>query len=296
MDKIVWDDKYNIGVEVVDKAHAKLFHIVGRLMDISQDDKTTQHTYKEGLKYLEAYSMTHFSEEEAYMRSIRYSGYAEHKRTHDNFRDKTLVALKKDLEMSDYSQTAMQHFAEVMSNWLAEHIMREDQAIVGRVMTRKGFDISAQVPIITRVVNRAMQEVFQTEAKLATADYKGQNIGKGLYCHRYYDTESGLRIQFLLGVEETLFLRGVSRILGTQVTHMDETMEEVTLQVFEQVLQHMSKLFRIEKEHEFEKENLLTRDGFRTSFMKGYPCNLLYSTKIGYFVFCYRSWRLKKKA
>ena len=96
MEKIVWDDKYKIGVEVVDKAHAKLFRITNKLFEISQDASVNQAAYGEGIKYLEAYTMTHFSEEEAYMRSIRYSGYAEHKRLHDNFRNKTLVSLKRD--------------------------------------------------------------------------------------------------------------------------------------------------------------------------------------------------------
>ncbi len=89
MEQAVWDEKFNIGVEVIDKAHAKLFRIVKKLLDISEDAKANQHAYKEGIKYLETYTMKHFSEEEAYMRSIRYGAYGQHKRIHDNFRDKT---------------------------------------------------------------------------------------------------------------------------------------------------------------------------------------------------------------
>ncbi len=74
MEKIMWDDRYKMGVEAVDRAHAKLFRIVNKLFDLSQDASANQAAYKEGIKYLEAYSMTHFSEEEAYMRSIRYGG------------------------------------------------------------------------------------------------------------------------------------------------------------------------------------------------------------------------------
>ena len=74
MEEIVWSDKFNIGVEVVDKAHAKLFRIVKKIIDMAKAGETNPNTYKEGLKYLEAYTMTHFSEEEEYMRSIRYNG------------------------------------------------------------------------------------------------------------------------------------------------------------------------------------------------------------------------------
>ena len=63
MEKIVWDDRFKIGVEVVDRAHAKLFRIINKLSDLSQDTSASHAAYREGIKYLEAYTMTHFSEE-----------------------------------------------------------------------------------------------------------------------------------------------------------------------------------------------------------------------------------------
>ncbi len=292
MEIIAWDDKFNIGVEAVDKAHAKLFRIMKKLIEISKEGAANQHTYREGIKYLDAYSMTHFAEEEEYMRSIRYGGYARHKRIHDNFRDKTLVSLKKELELSNYSSSAVQRFVVTLNNWLAEHIMVEDQAIVGRNFGRKNNSLSSQIPIISRAVNRTTSEVFQTEAKLFNSEYKGQNIGKGYYCRQFYDVEGGVRFQILLGVEEALLLRGVSRMPGNT---RSELAEEEILHIFSELFSSLSKLFRVETEYDLEKNNLLTREKFRRDFMKGYPCSLLYSTKLGYFVFCYRSWRIKSQ-
>ncbi|MCI8513503.1 MAG: hemerythrin family protein [Lachnospiraceae bacterium] len=292
MEKIEWDKKFNIGVGVVDKAHVKLFRIMKKLLEISEDTGTYPHIYQEGIKYLEAYSMTHFSEEEEYMRSIRYGGYARHKQIHDNFRDKTLVSLKRDLELSSYSGVAVQRFVGTMSNWLAEHIMREDQAIVGRDVGRKGYDFSSQAATISKALNRTMQDVFQVEAKLVNTDYKGENIGNGFYCYQCYDIEGGIRLQLLLGMEEPLFLRGVSRIFGMQTIQQSEVNRAAWL-IFRSLFQDMGKLFQAEAEDEFKKENLLTKDEFRKDFMKGYPCSLLFSTKLGYFVFCYRSWRVR---
>ena len=297
MEQIVWDEKYNIGVEVVDTAHAKLFRIMKKLMDISQDNSGDgyQSTYREMIKYLETYSMTHFSEEEEYMRSIRYKSYGHHKKIHDSFRDKTLVSLKKDLELSGYSGSAVQRFVAIMSGWLAEHIMKEDQAIVGRGNARKGRDLSSQIGIISRAANRVAQEVFQVEAKLDSAEYKGHNIGKGFYCRQWYDTEGGIRLQFLLGMEEPLMARGITRMVETRMIRKGEGTKENILLVFQQILEHMGKIFRAEATEELTKDNLLDKDGFRADFMKGYPCSLLFSTKIGYFVFCYRSWRVKNQ-
>ncbi len=291
MEKVVWDDRFKIGVEMVDRAHAKLFRIVSKLLDISQDASTNQAAYIEGIKYLEAYSMTHFSEEEAYMRSIRYKGYAEHKRIHDNFRNKTLISLKKDLEASGYSMTAVQRFVGTMNRWLSEHIMLEDQAIVGKAVRQKKKDRSSQIEVITRTVNRAVQDVLQAETKLVSDDYKGQNIGNGYYCCQYYDMGGGVILQLLLGVEDTLFLRGIEKIPGIRKREMTK---RDTLKVFEQLFEKMGRIFKVETEPEFGLENLLSKDGFRKEFMKGCPCSLLFGTRSGAFVCCYRSWREKR--
>lgn len=291
MEKIVWDDKFKIGVEAVDKAHAKLFRIINKLFEISQDASGNQAAYGEGIKYLEAYTMTHFSEEEAYMRSIRYSGYAEHKRLHDNFRNKTLVSLKRDLELSGYSSSAIQRFVGIMGNWLTEHIMLEDQAIVGKAIRQKKRDRSSQIDIISRMVNRTVQDVLQAETKLVSTDYKGQNIGNGYYCCQYYDMGGGVMLQLLLGVEDILFLRGIERIPGIRKREMTES---DILHVFKQLFEKMGRLFKVETEPEFGMGNLLDRDQFRKEFMKGCPCSLLFGTRSGALVFCYRSWREKR--
>lgn len=291
MEKIMWDDRYKMGVEAVDRAHAKLFRIVNKLFDLSQDASANQAAYKEGIKYLEAYSMTHFSEEEAYMRSIRYGGYAEHKRIHDNFRNKTLISLKKDLELSGYSSSAVERFVGIMGNWLTEHIMLEDQAIVGKAVRQKKRDLSTQIEIISKTVHHAVKEVLQTETKLVSTEYKGQNIGNGYYCCQYYHMGGGVVLQLLLGVEDVLFLRGIERIPGIRKREMTE---QDVLHVFGQLFERMGRLFNVETKPEFGPENLLSRDNFRKEFMKGCPCSLLFGTRSGALAFCYRSWKEKK--
>ncbi|MCI8566823.1 MAG: hemerythrin family protein [Lachnospiraceae bacterium] len=290
MERIAWDEKYKIGVQEVDEAHEKLFRIVHRLFDLAEDANTNLSAYGEGIKYLEAYAMTHFIEEEAYMRSIRYSDFAQHKRTHDSFRDKTLPSLKRDLELSGYSQLAVQRFAGTLNSWLAEHILREDQAIVGKAVARKGPDLSAQVTAISKAVNLATQDIFQVEAKLSDAEYKGQNIGNGFYASQCYDIEGKIRLQILLGVEDVIMSRGVNRTLKwkrkTEIAAID------TQPVFRQLFVKLAKVFQGVDVDAPVKDSLLTRDEFRAEFMKGYPCSLLFDTKLGAFVFCYRSWRV----
>lgn len=105
-----WDERFNIGVDSIDKAHRKLFSIVHKLIDLSKDKSSGQWTCAEGIKYFKNYAIQHFADEEAYMQSIGYKGYEIHKHLHDDMRYKTLPALEKDLTESNYSQEAIHHF------------------------------------------------------------------------------------------------------------------------------------------------------------------------------------------
>ena len=37
--EIEWNERFNIGVEEVDKAHRRLFSVVRKLMELSEDEK-----------------------------------------------------------------------------------------------------------------------------------------------------------------------------------------------------------------------------------------------------------------
>ncbi len=295
MDKLVWNERFNIGVEVIDKAHANLFRIVGKIAKLAENEANCQNACKEGLKYLEDYTIKHFSEEEAHMRSIRYRGYAKHKQRHDTFRDQTLVSLKKNLEASGYSQMAVQRFLGTLFGWLTGHIMTEDQEITGEALSAKSHDRSPDTETIAQAVSHAMQNAFRIDASLADADYSGQNIGPAFYCRLCYNMDTGGKVQLLLGVEERLIRRGIGLLFGLPAMHDDTMVQEASLQIFEQFLHHMGKLFDSEGSYRLCKEERLTDDEFRSDFMTRYSCCLLFGTRLGHFIFCSRKWEIKKK-
>ncbi len=293
MEKAVWDDQYNLGVEVIDKAHANLFRIVAKLMDLMEDKENIQGACKEGLKYLENYTMKHFFEEEAYMRSIRYKEYARHKKIHDTFRNETLKALKWYLEKERYSPGSVQRFVGTLLGWLTGHIMAEDQAIVGKVTIKRVYDRSEEIAIVARAVDHAMQDIFRLNAELVDENYNGRNVGKGFYCRLDYNMEDGSRIRLLLGVEEQLVLKGVGMFLGLAALKKERMADQAALQIFKQLFSHMGRLFRVDVPHELYREDMLTQEQFREEFMTRYPCNLLFRTRVGHFIFCFRKWKAK---
>ena len=105
--RLVWQDRYNIGVEIIDKEHRKLFSIMNRMLTFLEQEEKSQWVCQEGVKYFKGHAMKHFSEEEAYMASIDYRGFETHRRLHDDFRRKTLPALEEELKQSDYSREAV---------------------------------------------------------------------------------------------------------------------------------------------------------------------------------------------
>ena len=96
-------------------------------------------------------------------------------------------------------------------------------------------------------------------------------------------------------MEEQLVLKAVGLVLMASPTKRTAMVNAAALQIFEQLFHHMGRLFRSEASYSIPSDDLLTRDQFRADFMKGYPCRLLFSTRLGYFIFCFRTWKAPKQ-
>lgn len=131
MHQIQWRDQFNIGVEVIDQAHRRLFAIVQKILDLCEERHEDKYACVEGIKYFKAYALKHFAEEEAYMRRIGYPGYLAHKRIHDRMEWETLPHLEQSLYDSDFSTEMVHHFIQFCIEWLTGHILTEDRAIIG---------------------------------------------------------------------------------------------------------------------------------------------------------------------
>lgn len=187
MHEVEWNERFNIEVEIVDKAHQRLFSIVHRLMNFSEDEKRSQWACAEGIKYFKNYAIKHFAEEEEYMKSVNYSGYAMHKRLHDNMRDKVLLALEKELEDSNYSEESIQHFLGICLGWLTGHIMIEDRAITGRTANKwKEEQTGDGISVLENTISSVMQEVFKLKAQIVSEHYAGEDFGKAIICRMTY--------------------------------------------------------------------------------------------------------------
>ena len=65
MAEIKWNDRFNLGVGIIDRAHQQLFAIVNKLVLLNEDAVKQQHACKEGIKFFKSYALKHFAQEAA---------------------------------------------------------------------------------------------------------------------------------------------------------------------------------------------------------------------------------------
>ena len=286
--EIEWNERFNIGVEEVDKAHRRLFSVVRKLMELSEDEKSGRWVCEEAIKYFKSYTVKHFAQEEEYMRSIHYSGYEVHKRLHDVMRDKTIPALEKDLVESDYSREAMQHFVGISLGWLTGHILIEDRAITGRIPNRWNEVLPKdEIMAVEKVVSKTIMEVFKLDTRIVSDQYAGEDFGKSIFYRITYRSAKGRRIQVFLVLEEQLVLHKVGEMLDVNFKKVDKVVLDATKQLSQQMIKRMGMYFKFLRQFEFEKDHVLTAEQFEKEFESGYPrYSLLFDTGMGYFAFC----------
>ena len=120
---IAWSDKYSVKVEEMDLQHQKLLAMLNDLHDSMKQGKSKGVVGSLVTKMLE-YASQHLDREEALMRNCGYEGLSEHKKKHDQFRQK-VSEFQTALNSTDHalSQKMMAFFKE----WFITHICEEDK-------------------------------------------------------------------------------------------------------------------------------------------------------------------------
>lgn len=286
--ELVWNERFNIGVENIDSAHQKLFSIVRKLMNLIEDEEKARWGCAEGIKYFKSYAVKHFEEEESYMQSIDYTGYTVHKRLHDVMREKTIPALERDLQENSYSREAMQHFLGICVGWLTGHIMIEDRAITGRISNRWNEVVPEnEVAAMEKVISILMSQVFKLDTHIVSHHYSGENFGNSLIYRLTYRSKEGKRMQVFLILEEQLLLKTVGEMLEIAFKKVDKMVVDATKLLAQQLMDSMGMYFKVFSQFELEKDHLMTREQLTREFESGYPrYSLLFDTGIGFFAFC----------
>lgn len=294
--EIEWNERYNIGVEEIDRAHQRLFAIVKKLIAFQKDEKKTQWACMEGIKYFKSYAIKHFAQEEAYMKFTQYGGYERHKRIHDDLRDKTLPALERELVETDYSDEAIQHFLGICIGWLSGHIMMEDHAIVHAPVQSWHYDVSEELPVLEKVICKILHDEFSLDAELISEHYTGTNVGKWICYRMLFQNKKGEKIQVILVFEAQLVIHTVGNLLNLQFKKIDRMAVDAIKLLSQQILKRIGVYLKPDGGYVLEKDNILTGEQFQKGLPRLRPqYRMLFDTKEGHFAVFIRKPQPKAK-
>ena len=291
MAEIKWNDRFNLGVEEIDKAHQKLFTIVNKLISFTENPDKQQHACREGIKYFKNYAVKHFAEEEAYMQSIAYAGLTMHKSLHDNLRDKTLPALEEELEAENYSVDSVEHFIGICVGWLTGHIMVEDRAITGKNANKWIYKSSDdKMDSVIKAATQGFKSLCRSQIQVVSQHYGGESFSTGNpLCYRLtYSSKTGGKQQFYLVYEESVAIRTLNDILVMEIKRVDKTVVDAMRMLSVQFVDYMKKHFPGSDKYTLEKPDLLSFDQFSKIFYKQCPvCSFLFNAEgKGYTALC----------
>ena len=124
---INWDDKYLLGVPLLDSQHKQLVSVTNELNRASRSSSTTKNVeFKKTIQDAVAYVKYHFSTEEQIMEKTAYPEYEDHKKLHAEFIRELInnaESFEKDMEY------APDQFTGIFNNWILSHITTEDNKL-----------------------------------------------------------------------------------------------------------------------------------------------------------------------
>ena len=298
--QLVWKDEYNIGVDIIDKEHKRLFKIINKLFRFTDEKNKSQWACEEGIKFFKEHAVKHFAEEEEYMASVNYERLDTHRHIHQEFRERTLPALEEELEQTGYCTNSVGHFLGVCAGWLIGHTLMEDRAITGRERSRwMELLPGKEQEMLKKMILQLMYDLFHLESYVISETYGGEKFGEGVYYRLLYASEQEEeKWEIFLVFEEKLLLNTVGKVMGIRTNKLDSMLMNAARYMARQFIGCIREHLPDMNGYVLKEENLLTYEQFQSAFEnERLQVSLLIDTGEGYFAYCMSSRRhLFKKA
>lgn len=124
---VEWQDNLSIGVLEVDIQHKLLFEKFNAFLEACRDT-TEADPIQRLFWFLEAYAITHFTEEEKLMQRVGFPDYLKHREEHAEFKSE-IVTLKERLQKEGPTAPLVSHIKMFISRWLINHISQMDRPL-----------------------------------------------------------------------------------------------------------------------------------------------------------------------
>lgn len=127
MNKFVWTEDYNLGINVIDEQHKHFFDIVNKIYDLLESDKIQDDDVRKVVVELMDYAYFHLSTEEKYFAQFAYSDIANHMKYHTDFRIKSAEYLERINAGGEDMPALLLEIDDFSKSWLSHHILVADK-------------------------------------------------------------------------------------------------------------------------------------------------------------------------
>ena len=122
---ITWSNTFCCGIKLIDDQHKNLVNLVNDMFNHVTGNEEHEQKYlnkviQEAVKYIKL----HFSTEEKIMLAAKFTGYAVHKRAHDNF---ILTVADIISESKTGKRVSLYTFTKFLKDWILSHIAVMDK-------------------------------------------------------------------------------------------------------------------------------------------------------------------------
>ncbi len=147
MENIVeWDDRYSVGISLIDKQHQGLVSMANDLYSACLDgEEAAKDYFRKTLRKVLDYVKNHFSTEEAIMQEIKYPGLEVHTKEHEDF-IKTVITEVVNFE--EGWKFVPETFAKFLRDWTLTHIAVSDKKYAEHIvlMKSRGIPLDTLLP------------------------------------------------------------------------------------------------------------------------------------------------------
>ncbi len=119
---IEWDDKYSVGISIIDNEHKKLISIMNKAVVLEQNSNNPKEI-AEVLNEMNKYAQSHFATEEAYMIKVNHPDYENHRKEHQAFSIETMAFFDK---ITNSNRQLICEILEHLKSWLVKHVLGTD--------------------------------------------------------------------------------------------------------------------------------------------------------------------------
>ncbi|GFO59540.1 hemerythrin [Geomonas silvestris] len=124
---IEWQDCLSVGVLEIDIQHKLLFERFNSFLQACESEADQDKVHRL-FWFLEAYAVTHFTEEEKLMQASGFPDLPMHRKQHAEFAAE-IARIKERLRCEGPSPTLVSSLTTFISDWLTRHISQMDRAI-----------------------------------------------------------------------------------------------------------------------------------------------------------------------